>query len=311
MNAETLFFVEFVLNAPLYTRYLDELNRDDKSRNKLALDAETGLKCKPLMAEAVMRAVVAVAVIKLLAVLCAYVTPREEWTMWDVVHNVVASGELAAGTAHVAIRRGIAARLPSVAAALDAYLARTAAKRDAVLALYEHDGMAIFMMGGRGAAMIARIFENGNICPQNLTGNTRVGSVCANNDVCESMCARTKDTAGTLQHCSFITASGVAAHQLSGVFLSRCEVEAREKKRARKLGLPKASPRHGDASALFARPIDKITDATLNALLKHVMSAEGHRATIAEPLHTAQEEQAKATLKRKRELAAARCRRRV
>jgi hypothetical protein len=199
---------------------------------------------------------------------------------------------LAAGTAHVAIRRGIAARVPSVAAALDAYLARTAAKRDAVLALYEHDGMAIFMMGGRGAAMIARIFENGNICPQNLTGNTRVGSVCANNDVCESMCARTKDTAGTLQHCSFITASGVAAHQLSGVFLSRCEVEAREKKRARKLGLPKA-------------------DATLNALLKHVMSAEGHRATIAEPLHTAQEEQAKATLKRKRELAAARCRRRV
>jgi hypothetical protein len=303
INTETLFCVEFVLNAPLYTLYLHELNVDDKSRNKLALDAETGLKSKPLVAEAHMRAAVAATVIKPVRLLCSYVSPRLEWVMWDVVRIVLASGALVAGAAHTAIRRGIAARVPSVLCELDAYLVRTAAKRDAVVALYKGDDMAVFMMHRCGPAMIARIFGNKNVCPRDLTENQHLNKVSANNDVVESMFGQTKAVHAQLEHSSLITASAVAAHQQAGTFMNQQESDARGKKRATKLGLNKV--RTSLPGGPYRRRIDSIPEEKLDALLKYAVSKKGQREAIAEPLYASRHAQAQATLLRKQRAAQA------
>ena len=296
--------MEFVLNAKLYTRYLHELNPDGKSRNRLALDAETGLKAKAFMAEAHMRAVVAATVIKVVRTLCQYVSPRLSWTMWDVVRVVLAGGELVAGTAHAAIRRGIATRVPSVLPALDAYLARTETKRNAVVALYKRNDMAVYMMGHCGGAMVARVFGNKQVCPRDMTANIHLEKVSQNNCTVESMFGRTKDVEATLEHCSFVTASGVAAVQLGGTFASEFEVALREKKSMQKLGLKKtvgASHRRSK----YIRPIDLLPEEDVDALLKFAVSKKGHAALIAEPLRKSREAQAQATLVRKQKVAAA------
>ena len=278
-NINNTFFVELVLNAPLFTRYLDELNRDDETRNKLALDAEHGFVNRFYMGEALARAVMSVTLIKPTVLLTALASAQEGFEMWKAVRGALTDDDLEGGTAHIALENGIKARVPALASTLRSHLDDTAKKRDAILGLFaKGDGIAKSMMRGKAEQMDARIFGNLRIAPKDHSADGRLANVKGHNMDVEAYFGRMKYVSSVFPNTNLRVASGVASLQLSGAFCSELEMAARARKRDRGKGAVDSSNKRARLQGEFTRLIDSFPEHDIAAVLAFAISKRARQA---------------------------------
>ena len=145
-------------------------DRDNEMRNRLVTCVEFGLRCVFFQAEVLARAVIAVCLTMPLVGVASQINAGESFAMWGVARAAVP--HLSAGTAHVAVRDGIAADLARVSEWYASGEKHRAQKRDLVLAALR-DGsrvarLAKFILQRRGTAMVERIWGNAQVSAQHL-----------------------------------------------------------------------------------------------------------------------------------------------
>jgi hypothetical protein len=274
-NINNTFFVELILNASLFTRYLHELNKDDETRNKLALDAEHGLINRFYMGEALARAVMSVTLIKPAVLLTALASAQQGFAMWKAVRGALT--DLEGGAAHIMLENGIKASVPALASKLHAHLEHTVKKRDEILKLFAKGGIAKYLMRGRGAQMDARIFGNRRIAPKDHSLEGRLGNVSGHNMIVEGFFGRMKYVCNLFPNTNLRIASGVASIQLNGAFCGEVEMDARARKRARSDGAAESSSKRARPEGEFVRLIDSFPPGDVARVLAYAISKRARR----------------------------------
>ena len=158
------FCAEAYLNTEAILSYADYFNTDDKC-NKLAKSVEIGLSYIVWKAELLVRAVIAVSVIKPLIAAKGYMDLCETFTFWNITFESLE--KLVDGTAHEYILEQMHKRIPRIYEEIQSFAQekQTKDKREKILRdfLDEDSRVASFarcIMPERAKAMVERIKGN-------------------------------------------------------------------------------------------------------------------------------------------------------